>query len=150
MNEAITPETYKKSPNLDQIEFSEISAEELVFFEQILIKKQTEVIAEVNQLIASGNIQADLNEMKDDADYANYSLSQNLTFKMIDRLRKLNLEITHALKKIPAGDFGYCEGTGELIPRKRLLINPWVKYSVEYKSQLEKAKKKTGRGFQDE
>ena len=150
MNEAITPEAYKKISQAEQVEITEISSEDLAFFEQLLVKKQAEVIAEANQLIASGNIKADINEMKDDADYANYTLGQNLTFKMLDRLRKLNREINHALKKIPAGDFGYCEGTGELIPRKRLLINPWVKYSVEYKSQLEKAKKKKGRGFQDE
>ncbi|NRA44577.1 MAG: TraR/DksA family transcriptional regulator [Oligoflexales bacterium] len=150
MNEAVTNEAYSQSCKSDQTEFLEFTPKDLENFEQLLLKKQAEVIAEANQLIASENIKADINEMKDDADYANYTLGQNLTFKMLDRLRKLNREIAHALKKIPAGEFGYCEGTGEPIPRKRLLINPWVKYSVEYKSQLEKAKKKKGRGFQDE
>lgn len=149
MVKAITAEAYKKTCP-DHKKVYEISSEDLDFFEKLLKKKQAEVVAEANQLIASDNIKIDINEMKDDADYANYTLGQNMTFKMLDRLRKLNREITHALKKIPTGDFGYCEGTGEPIPHKRLVLNPWVKYSVEYKSQLEKAKKKKGRGFQDE
>ena len=150
MNKAITNEAYKIISQTDHEDYVAISTEELAYFEDLLLKKQAEVVSEANQLIASENIKVDINEMKDDADYANYTLGQNLTFKMLDRLRKLNREISHALKKISAGEFGYCEGTGEPIPRKRLLINPWVKYSVEYKSQLEKAKRKKGRGFQDE
>ncbi len=42
------------------------------------------------------------------------------------------------MDKITSGDFGYCEGTGDPIPKKRLELAPWVRYSVEFLEQKEK------------
>ncbi len=87
--------------------------------------------------------------MYDEVDLASATVEQNLTFKLLDRDRKLMAEIEHALAKIDTGEYGYCEGTGEVIPKRRLEVRPWCKYSVKYKEQLEK-RKKSGRGVGDD
>ncbi len=87
--------------------------------------------------------------MYDEVDLASATVDQNLTFRLLDRDRKLLGEIDHAILKIHNGEYGLCEGTGEAIPKRRLELRPWCKYSVKYKEQLEKLKK-SGRGVVDE
>ena len=87
--------------------------------------------------------------MFDEVDLAAATIEQNVTFKLLDRDRKLLAEINRALDKIETGEYGYCEGTGEPIPKRRLEARPWCKYSVKYKEKLEK-QKKSGRGVADE
>ena len=62
---------------------------------------------------------------------------------------KLLAEIDHAIEKIDTGEYGFCEGTGEVIPKRRLELRPWCRHSVKYKEQLERMKK-SGRGVADE
>ena len=97
----------------------------------------------------SGNIHIDKNELSDEVDQASAMVEQNLTFRLLDRDRKLLGEIEHAISKIDAGDYGFCEGTGEPIPKRRLELRPWCRHSVKYKEHLERMKK-SGRGVVDE
>ncbi|RYZ80456.1 MAG: hypothetical protein EOP06_25295, partial [Proteobacteria bacterium] len=53
------------------------------------------------------------------------------------------------LEKIKSGEYGFCEGTGEPIPKRRLEVRPWCRHSVKFKEQLERMKK-SGRGVGDE
>ena len=122
------------------------TTEELQGFEKALKRKKEEVLQEARSTIGSGKIQLDANEMKDEVDQASQSIQHDLTFRLLDRLRKLMREIDNALNKIYTGDYGYCEGTGEVIPKKRLELTPWVKYSVEHKERLERLKKQRKRG----
>lgn len=117
------------------------SLEDYAKFKQILLKKKSELLAEAKTIIDSGKINLDANEMKDEVDLASCTIDQDLTFRLLDRARKLLREIERALQKIENGDYGYCEGTGEIIPRKRLELAPWVRHGVEHKSHLEKIKK---------
>ena len=87
--------------------------------------------------------------MMDEVDLATVTIEQDLTFRLLDRERRLLSEIDHALMKMKNGDFGYCEGTGEPIPKRRLELTPWTRHSVKHKEQLEK-RKKSGRGVADE
>jgi DnaK suppressor protein len=87
--------------------------------------------------------------MTDEVDLASVTIQQNLQFRLLDRDRKLLNEIENALSKIELGDFGYCEGTGEPIPKRRLELRPWTRHSVKYKEQLERMKK-SGRGVGDD
>ena len=122
---------------------------ELEKFRELLTAEKEKVLAKAKQAVAGGNIELDKNEMFDEVDLASATTEQNLTFKLLDRDRKLLNEIEHALNKIDAGDFGYCEGTGEPIPKRRLEVRPWCRHSVKYKEQLERMKK-SGRGVGDE
>lgn len=133
----------------DQNERASFTKEELEHFKSLLKVEREKLLVKAKQLVAAGGIHMEKDEMYDEVDLASVTVEQNLTFKMLDRDRKLLAEIEHALIKIENGDFGYCEGTGEPIPKRRLEVRPWCKYSVKYKEQLER-RKKTGRGVADD
>jgi DnaK suppressor protein len=122
------------------------TSEDLIHFKNLLLKKRFEIIEEAKSTVCSGKINLDTNEMKDEVDLASLSIAHEITFRLLDRSRKLLGEIERALQKIDNGEYGYCEGTGETIPRKRLELAPWVRHGVEHKSQLEKIKKLAKKG----
>ena len=129
--------------------YDSFSATDLMEFKKLLNKHKQELLAKARSAIEAGNIEYDPNEMTDEVDMASATIEQNLQFRLLDRDRKLLGEIDHALNKIEAGDFGFCEGTGELIPKRRLELRPWTRHSVKYKEQIERMNK-SGRGVGDE
>ncbi len=122
----------------DSIETSDVlSVDELHDFKTKLLRKKYELIEQSRNMIDSNKICLDANDMKDEIDLASVTIEHELTFRLLDRSRKLLREINHALAKFETGDFGYCEGTGEIIPKKRLELAPWARHSVEHKQNLE-------------
>jgi DnaK suppressor protein len=142
--EAPQPEFKVRAP--DQQLFTN---EELETFRDMLNAERNKILAKARKAMEEGNIQIDKNEMMDEVDQASAMVDQNLTFRLLDRDRKLLSEIEHAIAKIDTGDYGYCEGTGEPIPKRRLELRPWCRHSVKYKEKLERMKK-SGRGVVDE
>ena len=126
-----------------------LTQEDLEHFRKLLTEEKEKILAKARETLKSGSINLDRDEMFDEVDLASVTIEQNLTFKLLDRERKLLGEINKALAKIDTGEYGYCEGTGEPIPKRRLEVRPWCKYSVKYKEQLER-RKKTGRGLADD
>lgn len=47
-------------------------------------------------------------------------------------------EIEEALKRIEKGTYGICELTGKPIPKARLEVIPWTRFTVEAQGQLER------------
>ncbi|MBP6217769.1 MAG: TraR/DksA C4-type zinc finger protein [Oligoflexales bacterium] len=133
---------FKKNP-WQEPEEDVYDQEDLLFFRTLLLKKREEILKDIQSILGSEKMKWDVNEMKDEVDLATTSMAHDITIRLLDRSRKLLNEISFALQKFAIGDYGYCEGTGELIPRKRLELAPWVRYSVEHKGQLEQIKKKT-------
>jgi DnaK suppressor protein len=125
------------------------SEDELRMFLEALKLERTSLLEKARAAVDGGNIALDKDEMYDEVDLASATVDQNLTFRLLDRDRKLLGEIDHAIQKIQTGEFGYCEGTGEPIPKRRLELRPWCRHSVKYKEQLEKLEK-SGRGVVDE
>lgn len=125
------------------------SEEELRMFLDALKKERASLLEKARAAVDAGNIALDKDEMYDEVDLASATVDQNLMFRLLDRDRKLLSEIDHAIQKIQTGEFGYCEGTGEPIPKRRLELRPWCRHSVKYKEQLEKLEK-SGRGVVDE
>ncbi len=123
--------------------------EELDHFRELLQSERGKILTKARKAMEEGNIAIDRNELFDEVDQAAAMIDQNLTFRLLDRDRKLLSEIDHALAKIESGDYGYCEGTGEAIPKRRLELRPWCRHSVKYKEKLERMKK-SGRGVVDE
>lgn len=105
-----------------------------------LVKAKNEILMRSKARIDGGDIALDQNEMTDQVDIASVSVEQNVIFKLLDRDRLLLSEIHRAIQKIETGDYGYCEGSGDVIPHKRLELAPWTRYSVQYQEQLEKQK----------
>jgi DnaK suppressor protein len=125
------------------------SEDELRMFLDALKKERASLLEKARAAVDAGNIALDKDEMYDEVDLASATVDQNLTFRLLDRDRKLLNEIDHAIQKIQTGEFGYCEGTGEPIPKRRLELRPWCRHSVKYKEQLERLEK-SGRGVVDE
>ena len=125
------------------------SVDELLLFRESLRREKAQIVNSAKNTMASGSITLDTNEMRDDVDLASINIEQDLTFRLLNRDRQRLFEIDRALQKIKSGDYGYCEGTGDPIPKKRLELAPWTRHSVTYKEYLEKMKK-TGRGVGDE
>jgi DnaK suppressor protein len=134
----------------DKIAASDLfTHEELAQFQLQLINERVKILAHAKSAVVGGSIRLDTNEMMDEVDLASATIEQNLTFRLLDRERKLLTEVERALDKIRIGDYGFCEGTGEPIPKRRLELAPWTRHSVKFKEQLEKTKK-SGRGVADE
>jgi DnaK suppressor protein len=133
----------------DSVPHGLFSKADLEMFRGLLMAEKAKLLEKAEQIVNSGTINMDKDEMYDEVDLASATVEQNLTFKLLDRDRKLLNEIEHALVKIDTGDYGYCEGTGEPIPRRRLEVRPWTRHSVKYKEQLER-RKKSGRGVGDD
>ena len=125
------------------------SSDEIEQFRQLLLSERGKILTKARRAREEGNIQIDRDDMFDEVDQASAMIDQNLTFRLLDRDRKLLTEIDHAIAKLDSGDFGYCEGTGEPIPKRRLELRPWCRHSVKYKEKLERMKK-SGRGVVDE
>jgi len=60
------------------------------------------------------------------------------TLGLVDRERKLLLEIIDALGRIENDTYGICEGNNEPIPKERLEAIPWARYCVACASLSEK------------
>ncbi len=118
-----------------------LTPEDLLYFKTMLLEKKHTILEQARTIVESKKICLDSNEMKDEIDLASITIEQNLTFRLLERSRKLLKEIERALSKIESGDYGYCEGTGEMIPKKRLHLAPWVRHGVEFKQVLERRKK---------
>lgn len=140
---AVSAETKKPKdlPHAPPIDHDLFSTEEIEGFRATLVQEKKKLLQKAREALQSGNIQLDKNDMYDEVDLASATIEQNLTFRLLDRDRKLLGEIDHALFKIDSGEYGFCEGTGEPIPKRRLELRPWTRHSVKYKEHLEKLKK---------
>jgi RNA polymerase-binding protein DksA len=56
---------------------------------------------------------------------------QERTLEILRSERNVLREIDEALQRIDAGTYGVCEATGEPIPKARLQMIPWARYTVE-------------------
>jgi DnaK suppressor protein len=126
-----------------------LTKDELLKFKTVLNQERNKILSNSKSTVKKGSIKIDTNEMMDEVDLASATMEQSLTFRLLDRERKLLNEINHALNKIYTGDYGYCEGSGEVIPKRRLELTPWTRHSVAHKEHLERTKK-TGRGLSEE
>lgn len=123
---------------------SDFTTEELDYYRTVLIQKRDEIISRAKFTLGEGNLSG--GTAGDEADQASHATEAALTWRLLDKDRKLLKEIDHALGKFDDGEFGYCEGTGKPIDKRRLEIRPWTRYSVEHKSELEREKRQRKAG----
>jgi DnaK suppressor protein len=144
------PKQKPSSQTYSNIPASDIfTKEELLIFQTALNRERSKILNNSKSTVKKGSIKIDTNEMMDEVDLASATMEQSLTFRLLDRERKLLNEINHALNKIYTGDYGYCEGSGKVIPKRRLELTPWTRHSVSHKEHLER-NKKSGRGLSED
>jgi DnaK suppressor protein len=83
------------------------------------------------------HLREDTTVVPDPADRATIEEEHALELRTRDRERKLLRKISQSLARIDAGEYGYCEETGEPIGLGRLLARPTATLSLEAQQRRE-------------
>lgn len=118
-----------------------LSSEELAYFEAIILRKREEAQDELEYL---QNQIEDIRSSDDDdasslthhmGDLGSREESLDLTYRLIQRNRKYINELNRALVRIDNGTYGICRATGEPIEKGRLEFAPHTRYSIDAKNR---------------
>jgi DnaK suppressor protein len=90
------------------------------------------------------HLREDTSIVPDPADRATIEEEHALELRTRDRERKLLKKISQSLTRIEAGDYGYCDETGEPIGLGRLLARPTATLSLEAQQRRELKQKMFG------
>ena len=90
------------------------------------------------------NLREDTVVVPDPADRATIEEEHALELRTRDRERKLLKKIEQSIARIDAGDYGYCDETGEPIGVGRLLARPTATLSLEAPQRRELKQKMYG------
>ena len=126
---------------LRQPEADYMNAEQLEFFRQRLTSMENDIRNNVDETTEH------LREtviVPDPADRATIEEEHALELRTRDRERKLLKKIKQALERINAGEYGYCEETGDPIGIPRLLARPTATLSLEAQQRRELRQKLYG------
>lgn len=109
----------------------------LAFFRQKLVEWRSELLRESADTIAD-TLQTTELQKPDIADRASAETDHALELRARDRERKLITKINAAIVRIDAGEYGYCEETGDPIAVARLLARPIATLSLEAQERHER------------
>jgi len=118
-----------------------LTRKNLNYFKQLLLEKRAEIVGDVIGMeeARSGGNGGDLSNMPlHMADIGSDNYEQEFTLGLVESERKLLVEIDRALQRIQDKTYGVCIITGKPIPKERLEIKPWAKYSIEVVRKREK------------
>ena len=90
------------------------------------------------------HLREDTSIVPDPADRATIEEEHALELRTRDRERKLLKKISQSIGRIDAGDYGYCDETGEPIGLGRLLARPTATLSLEAQQRREMKQKMFG------
>ena len=112
---------------------------QLDYFRMLLLEWKKSIHTAAGQTLQSlqdGPIrEADLN------DRASSETDWGIELRTRDRQRKLIAKIDAALRRIDAGEYGYCEVTGDPIGLRRLIARPVATMTVEAQEAHERREK---------
>ena len=116
-----------------------MNPEQLGYFRSKLLGWKDEILKESRETmaaLANGPLQeADL------TDRASSETDWGIHLRTRDRQRKLIAKIDSALRRIDAGEYGYCEVTGDPIGLRRLIARPVATMTVEAQEAHERREK---------
>jgi DnaK suppressor protein len=112
---------------------------QLEYFRRKLLIWKQELLDQSAETIDS--LQTSARNVPDIADRASEETDRALELRTRDRQRKLVAKIDAALRRIEAGEFGYCEVTGEPISLKRLDARPIATMTLEAQEKHERREK---------
>ena len=157
---APAPIVIKKDPKLannwktkkpDQLSDAEVIAmpddeymndKQLAFFRLKLVQLKNDIL--LNADVTTDNLRKDTVVVPDPADRATIEEEHALELRTRDRERKLLKKIEQSIARIDAGDYGYCDETGEPIGVPRLLARPTATLSLEAQQRRELKQKMFG------
>lgn len=115
---------------------------QLAFFRHKLVLLKQEMHANADE--TTENLREDTVVVPDPADRATIEEEHALELRTRDRERKLLKKIEQSIARIDAGDYGYCDETGEAIGVGRLLARPTATLSLEAQQRRELKQKMFG------
>jgi DnaK suppressor protein len=115
---------------------------QMAFFRLKLVGLKNDILANAGQ--TAENLRDDTVVVPDPADRATIEEEHALELRTRDRERKLLKKIEQSIARIDAGDYGYCDETGEPIGVPRLLARPTATLSLEAQQRRELKQKMFG------
>ncbi|MCC6303937.1 MAG: RNA polymerase-binding protein DksA [Rhodobacteraceae bacterium] len=106
------------------------------YFRRKLLTWKAEILSESRETIEG--LQDAARNIPDLTDRASEESDRALELRTRDRQRKLVAKIDAALRRIEAGEYGYCEESGEPISLKRLDARPIATLSLEAQERHER------------
>ncbi len=140
-----------KTKTVDQLSDAEVMAmpdseymndKQMAFFRLKLTQLKTEILNSAGE--TTEHLREDTVIVPDPADRATIEEEHALELRTRDRERKLLKKIEQSIVRIDAGDYGYCDETGEPIGVGRLLARPTATLSLEAQQRRELKQKMFG------
>jgi DnaK suppressor protein len=130
-------------PELMAMPESEYMGEkQLEFFRAKLQSLKDDLLSNAGE--TTEHLREDTSIVPDPADRATIEEEHALELRTRDRERKLLKKISQSIGRIDAGDYGYCDETGEPIGLGRLLARPTATLSLEAQQRREMKQKMFG------
>ncbi|HSO46231.1 MAG TPA: RNA polymerase-binding protein DksA [Rhodoferax sp.] len=115
---------------------------QLAFFRLKLVNLKNDMLSNAGE--TTEHLREDTVVVPDPADRATIEEEHALELRTRDRERKLLKKIEQSITRIDAGDYGYCDETGEAIGVGRLLARPTATLSLEAQQRRELKQKMFG------
>ena len=115
---------------------------QLAYFRLKLTELKRGILASAGE--TTEHLREDTSVVPDPADRATIEEEHALELRTRDRERKLLKKIEQSISRIDAGDYGYCDETGEPIGVGRLLARPTATLSLEAQQRRELKQKMFG------
>ena len=112
------------------------------FFRAKLTQLKEDILSNAGE--TTEHLREDTSIVPDPADRATIEEEHALELRTRDRERKLLKKISQSIGRIDAGDYGYCDETGEPIGLGRLLARPTATLSLEAQQRREMKQKMFG------
>ena len=119
-----------------------MNEKQLEFFRARLQALKDDLLSNAGE--TTEHLREDTSIVPDPADRATIEEEHALELRTRDRERKLLKKISQSLARIEAGDYGYCDETGEPIGLGRLLARPTATLSLEAQQRRELKQKMFG------
>ena len=119
-----------------------MSDQQLEFFRARLQRQKEDLLANAGE--TTEHLREDTSIVPDPADRATIEEEHALELRTRDRERKLLKKIEQSIASIDAGEYGYCDETGEPIGVPRLLARPTATLSLEAQQRRELKQKMFG------
>jgi len=140
-----------KTKPVDQLSDAELQAMpdseymnevQLAAFRLKLVVLKRDILSNAGE--TTEHLREDTSVVPDPTDRATIEEEHALELRTRDRERKLLKKIEQSISRIDAGDYGYCDETGEAIGIGRLLARPTATLSLEAQQRRELKQKMFG------
>jgi len=136
---------WRRMPHGPEGIWSEVMTKrEMKRFENMLLEEREKLVRSIRNIEDASRNESGRDHGGDLSSYAesgtdnfNLETALNIASAESDRIA----EIEDALRRIEAGTYGVCEGSGKPIPVKRLEAFPSARYCIEYQEELERQAK---------